>query len=73
VAISLPVIGEGALAQATGLKPAGFTFVALVAALSAIVLVLLAKGSRTARGAPRPVSEEKEQHAHSSTQHGTAR
>lgn len=42
VAISLPVIGEGALAQATGLRPAGLAFAGVVAALAAIVLVLLA-------------------------------
>jgi hypothetical protein len=47
VAISLPVIGEGGLAQASGLRPAGFAFTAVVAALSAIVLALLAKSSRT--------------------------
>ena len=48
VAISVPVIGEGALAQASGLKPAGFAFTAVVAVLSGIVLALLARGSRTA-------------------------
>jgi MFS family permease len=47
VAISVPVIGEGALAQASGLRPAGFAFTAAVAVLSAIVLALLAKSSRT--------------------------
>ena len=40
VAISLPVIGEGLLAQAIGLRAAGLTFAALVAALSAVVLML---------------------------------
>lgn len=45
VAISLPVIGEGALAQASGLRPAGFAFTAVVAALSAVVLGLLARGT----------------------------
>ena len=48
VAISVPVIGEGALAQASGLKPAGFAFTAVVAVLSGIVLALLARGSNTA-------------------------
>jgi MFS family permease len=48
VAISLPVIGEGVLAQAAGLKPAGLVFAAAVAALAAVVLTLLAR----ARGGP---------------------
>ena len=43
VAISLPVIGEGVLAQAIGLRAAGLIFAALVAGLSAVVLVLLAQ------------------------------
>jgi predicted MFS family arabinose efflux permease len=47
VALSVPVIGEGGLAQASGLRPAGFAFTGVVAALSAIVLALLARGSRT--------------------------
>ncbi len=37
-------MGEGVLAQAAGLRPAGLTFAAVVAALSAVVLVLLARG-----------------------------
>lgn len=41
VAISLPVIGEGVLAQVLGLRQAGVIFAAVVAALSAVVLVLL--------------------------------
>jgi hypothetical protein len=42
-ALSLPVIGEGVLAQVAGSCVAGVeTFAALVAALSAVVLVLLA-------------------------------
>jgi MFS family permease len=49
-AISLPVIGEGVLAEATGLRIAGITFAAAVAALAAAVLVLLRR--RTAREAP---------------------
>jgi MFS family permease len=39
IAISVPVIGEGVLAQAIGLRAAGLTFAALVAALSAVVLI----------------------------------
>jgi MFS family permease len=48
VAISLPVIGVGVLAEAAGLRAAGLTFAAVVAVLSAIVLVLLARESRPA-------------------------
>jgi MFS family permease len=53
IAISLPVIGEGLLAQAIGLRPAGLTFAALVAALSAAVLIRLARmpHGRTRAGA----------------------
>jgi MFS family permease len=43
VAISLPVIGEGVLAQEIGLRAAGLTFAALVAGLSAVVLILVAR------------------------------
>lgn len=43
VAISVPVIGEGILAQLTSLRPAGFTFAAVVAAISATALALLAR------------------------------
>jgi hypothetical protein len=43
VAISLPVIGEGILAQATGLRTAGLIFAAAVAAVSMLVLVLLGR------------------------------
>jgi MFS family permease len=43
VAISLPVIGEGVLAQAAGLKTAGLVFAGVVAALAAVVLALLAR------------------------------
>ena len=46
VAISLPVIGEGILAQAVGLRAAGLTFAALVAALSAGVLIRAARMHR---------------------------
>jgi predicted MFS family arabinose efflux permease len=43
VAISIPVIGEGVLAQVSSLKPAGLVFAGVVAALAALVLVLLAR------------------------------
>jgi MFS family permease len=45
-AISLPVIGEGVLAQAFGLRTAGLTFAALVAALSAAVLIRMQRAHR---------------------------
>jgi MFS family permease len=51
VAISLPVIGEGVLAQAVGLRAAGLTFAALVAGLSAVVLILLAQAHSADAGA----------------------
>jgi MFS family permease len=53
VAISLPVIGVGVLADAAGLRTAGVTFAAAVAALATLALVLLARGvggSRAAQG-----------------------
>jgi MFS family permease len=46
IAISLPVIGEGVLAQAVGLRAAGLTFAALVAALSAGVLIRVVRTHR---------------------------
>jgi MFS family permease len=50
VAISLPVIGEGVLAQEIGLRAAGVTFAALAGILSAGVLVLpRIRHGRTAR------------------------
>jgi MFS family permease len=52
-AISLPVIGEGVLTQLIGLRPAVLTFTALVAALSAAVLIRIARthhGSAHAAG-----------------------
>jgi predicted MFS family arabinose efflux permease len=49
VAISLPVIGEGVLAQVMGLRPAGLTFAAAVAAVAGMVLILL--GLERVRGA----------------------
>jgi predicted MFS family arabinose efflux permease len=50
VAISVPVIGEGILAQATGLRTAGLTFAAVVAAVAAAVLILLGR-ERASAGA----------------------
>ncbi len=43
VAISIPVVGEGLLAQAIGLRDAGLVFAAAVAVLAAVVLALLAR------------------------------
>jgi predicted MFS family arabinose efflux permease len=55
VAISLPVIGVGALAQATGLRAAGLTFAAAVSALAVVVLILLARqGAATSSGQRAP-------------------
>jgi MFS family permease len=42
-AISLPVVGVGVLAEATGLRTAGLTFAAAVAALSAVVLLAVVR------------------------------
>ena len=53
VAISLPVIGVGLLAQEAGLRTAGLVFAVAVAALAAIVLLLLAR-SRAVSGARVP-------------------
>ena len=41
VALSIPVIGEGVLAQVAGLRAAGLVFAATVAVLAATVVVLL--------------------------------
>jgi MFS family permease len=43
VAISIPVVGVGLLAETAGLRDAGLIFAGVVAALSAIVLALLAR------------------------------
>jgi MFS family permease len=43
IAISLPVIGEGVLAQLAGLRTAGLVFAGVVAVISLVVLVLLAR------------------------------
>jgi len=62
-AISLPVIGEGLLARAIGLRAAGLTFAALVAALSAAVLIRMESTHRrrarahTASDSPAPVAQ----------------
>jgi ABC-type transport system involved in multi-copper enzyme maturation permease subunit len=53
VGISLPVIGEGALAQAIGLRPAGVAFAAAVATLAAVALTLLATTGRSGARPPR--------------------
>jgi MFS family permease len=60
-AISAPVVGEGALAQAVGLRAAGLAFAAVVAVVAAVALALLvsarAPGVRrraTPRTAPPP-------------------
>jgi len=46
VGVSVPVIGEGVLAQAIGLQAAGVVFAAMVAALSAAVLVRTERAHR---------------------------
>jgi MFS family permease len=43
VGISVPVIGEGALSQAAGLRAAGLVFAAVVAAVAAAALALLVR------------------------------
>ena len=55
VAIALPVIGVGILADVTGLRPAGLTFAAVVAAVAIVVLVLLRERS-PAPATPAPAS-----------------
>jgi len=44
VAISIPVVGEGLVAQAAGLRAAGLIFAGVVAAIAGVVLALLARG-----------------------------
>jgi MFS family permease len=48
VALSIPVIGEGVLAELTTLRTAGLAFAAVVAAISAVVLLLLPRQRRDA-------------------------
>jgi MFS family permease len=43
VAISIPVVGEGVLADIAGLRSAGLVFAALVAVLAGVVLLLVAR------------------------------
>jgi hypothetical protein len=43
LAISVPVIGVGVLAETAGLRAAGLVFAGVVAALSAAALILLAR------------------------------
>jgi hypothetical protein len=54
VGISLPVIGEGALARAIGLRPPGLAFAAAVATLAALALTLRATTSRRRARPARP-------------------
>lgn len=57
VAISLPVVGEGLLARAWGLAPAGVAFALAVAALAAICLVaILVEETRQNRARTRDLS-----------------
>jgi MFS family permease len=56
-ALSLPILGEGVLAQVAGLRVAGETFAGVVAALSAAVLVLLAHPSSKASRPRIPAAE----------------
>jgi MFS family permease len=58
VAISLPVIGVGLLAQLTGLRSAGLIFAAAVAALAAVALVLLwrQREGSAGRDLPQPAA-----------------
>ncbi|MGH3436885.1 MAG: MFS transporter [Sciscionella sp.] len=52
VGIAIPVIGEGAAAQAFGLIPAGIVFAAFVAVLATVALLLLVRRSPRAHRAP---------------------
>lgn len=52
LAISLPVVGVGVLADLAGLRPAGLTFAAIVATLALTVLVLLTRGRGSADARP---------------------
>jgi MFS family permease len=53
VAISIPVIGEGVLAELTSLRTAGLVFAGVVAAISALVVLLLARQRRHVAGGSR--------------------
>ena len=54
LAISVPVIGEGALAQAAGLRAASLVFAAVVAAVAGVALVLLLRPHPRASATGRP-------------------
>jgi hypothetical protein len=47
LALSVPVIGVGLLAEATSLRTAGLVFAAVVAAIAGVVLALLARRSKS--------------------------
>jgi MFS family permease len=51
VAISIPVVGVGVLAQSAGLRTAGLVFAGVVAAISATALILLARDRGAGPGA----------------------
>ena len=55
--ISAPVIGEGALSQAAGLRAAGIVFAAMVAAVAAVALALLVRSP--AQATPRRVRADR--------------
>jgi MFS family permease len=57
-AISVPVIGEGALSQAVGLRTAGIIFAAMVAAVAAVALALLVRSPAQA-AAPQRVRADR--------------
>ncbi|MDQ6751539.1 MAG: MFS transporter [Actinomycetota bacterium] len=50
VAISIPVVGEGLLAQGAGLRAAGLVFAGVVATLAATVLGLLVRARKVPKG-----------------------
>jgi MFS family permease len=54
LAISIPVIGEGVLADATTLRAAGLAFAGVVAAIAAVALMLLARGPGPGPAQPAP-------------------
>jgi MFS family permease len=54
VAISLPVVGEGVLADTIGLRPAGLIFASAVAVLALIAMFLLARSRRDDPNSTRP-------------------
>ena len=64
-AISVPVIGVGILAEATGLRSAGLIFAAVVAAVAAVALVLLGRERSSVTGRVRG-------HGHTAPQAGSA-